>query len=431
MQDKAYRAALLVTSSSAEPISDGGILVSGDKIAASGPWSTTIAPLLTPTTTVTDLGAVTLVPGFFDCHVHVSFDPMRMKMNSSRAELSDAQTKEREARELMERNALRLLDAGVTTARDLASHGMGVMEMKGRIDRGEIMGARLMCANAPITVFGGHCSAMGGEAEGVEGVTKMTQKRLDEGAEVIKVMSTGGFMTAGSHPSEARYSVEELKAIADTAHASGVRVTTHALGGEGIRRAVVAGFDSIEHCSWSTKTGTKFDNEVAQLIVDKGVYVCPTMNTACLAGENYFCPWDHRAAIVANLASLRALNAKIIMGTDNGIGNCPFERYADGLTALADAGYTPRELLAACTDMAAEACGLSEVTGKLLPGFVADVAAVEGNPVESIEAFTKPRFVLARGKEHKLTPIAPLPADHKEKIGELMAMLRKGAGFKD
>lgn len=155
------------------------------------------------------------------------------------------------------------------------------------------------------------------------------------------------------------------------------------------------------------------------------------MNTACLAGEYYFCPWDHRAAIVANLASLRALNAKIIMGTDNGIGNCPFERYADGLTALADAGYTPRELLAACTDVAAEACGLSEVTGKLLPGFAADVVAVEGNPLESIEAFAKPRFVLARGKEHKLTPIPPLPADHKEKIGELMVMLRKGAGFKD
>ncbi|PBK95642.1 hypothetical protein ARMGADRAFT_808675 [Armillaria gallica] len=430
-QNRAYRAALLVISSSADPICDGGILVSDDTIIASGPWSTTIVPLLTPTTKATDLGAVTLVPGFFDCHVHVSFDPMRMKMNSSRAELSDAQTKEREAKELMERNALRLLDAGVTTARDLASHGMGVMEMKGEIDRGEIMGPRLMCANAPITVFGGHCYAMGGEAEGVEGVTKMTQRRLDEGAEIIKVMSTGGFMTAGSHPSQARYSVEELKAIADTAHANGVRVTTHAMGGEGIRRAVVAGFDSIEHCSWSTRTGTEFDEEVAQLIVDKGVYVCPTMNTAFLAGENYFCPWDHRAAIMANLASLRALNAKIIMGTDNGIGNCPFERYADGLTALADAGYTPRELLAACTDVAAEACGLSEVTGKLLPGFAADVVAVEGNPLEGVEAFAKPRFVLARGKEHKLTPIPPLPAEHKEKTRELMAILRKGAGFKD
>lgn len=227
---------------------------------------------------LTDLGAVTLAPGFFDCHVHVSFDPMRMKMNSSRAEPSDTQTKEREAKELMERNALRLLDAGVTTARDLGSHGIGVMELKGQIDRGEVMGPRLMCANTPITVFGGHCNAMGGEAEGVEGVTKMAQRRLDEGAEVIKVMSTGGFMTAGSHPSEARHSVEELKAIADTAHANGVRVTTHAMGAEGIRRAVVAGFDSIEHCSWSTRTGTEFDNGVAQLIVDKGVYVCPSEN---------------------------------------------------------------------------------------------------------------------------------------------------------
>lgn len=153
------------------------------------------------------------------------------------------------------------------------------------------------------------------------------------------------------------------------------------------------------------------------------------MNTACLAGENYFCPWDHRENIVENIAKLRQLGAKVFMGTDNGIGHCPFERYADGLQALTDAGYTLRELVACCTDVAADVCGLSKVTGKLLPGYDADIIAVEGNPLETVEAFSRPKFVMARGREHKLTPIAPLAHDHTEKVMQIMIVLRKGAGL--
>lgn len=110
-------------------------------------------------------------------------------------------------------------------------------------------------------------------------VREQTQKRIAEGADVIKVMTTGGFMTFGSHPSEARYTVEELTAIREEAHAAGLKVTTHAQGTEGIRRAVLAGFDSIEHCSWSEKDGTKFDADIARQIVENDVAVCPTMNT--------------------------------------------------------------------------------------------------------------------------------------------------------
>lgn len=96
---------------------------------------------------------------------------------------------------------------------------------------------------------------------------------------MIKVMTTGGFMTFGSHPSEARYSVEELTAIREEAHAAGLKVTTHAQGVEGIRRAVEAGLDCIEHCAWSVLEGTKFDHDIAKQIVDRDIAVCPTMNT--------------------------------------------------------------------------------------------------------------------------------------------------------
>ena len=89
-------------------------------------------------------------------------------------------------------------------------------------------------------------------------------------------------MTFGTHPSTARYTVEELAAMADEAHKAGIKITTHAQGVEGIRRAVEAGLDSIEHCAWSVQGGTKYDEDVADQIVKKGVYVCPTMNTVSL-----------------------------------------------------------------------------------------------------------------------------------------------------
>jgi cytosine/adenosine deaminase-related metal-dependent hydrolase len=152
------------------------------------------------------------------------------------------------------------------------------------------------------------------------------------------------------------------------------------------------------------------------------------MNTACVE-HNYFCPWDSRQAIVSNLTSLRKAGVNIIVGTDAGIPLCHFERYADGLTVLADAGYTPREIIASATDIAAGVCGLSDETGKLHPGFAADLVAFKGNPLKDIHAFGKPTFVMARGKEHILTPIAPVVESAVTAAIEIMERLRKGAGM--
>lgn len=150
------------------------------------------------------------------------------------------------------------------------------------------------------------------------------------------------------------------------------------------------------------------------------------MNTACVE-HDYFCPWDSREVIVSNLRSLRNTGIKIIVGTDAGIGFCPFERYVDGLTVLADAGYTAREIIAAATTVAAEECGLGKETGKLAPGFAADLAAFAGNPLENINAFGEPRFVMACGREHtEIKPIAPV-GDVSEAKNMILQLLRRGA----
>lgn len=151
------------------------------------------------------------------------------------------------------------------------------------------------------------------------------------------------------------------------------------------------------------------------------------MNTACVE-DHYFCPWDVRTTIIDNCASMRKANIKLVIGTDSGIGLCRFERYADGFTALADAGYSTRELIAAATDVAAELCGLADETGKLEAGLAADLVAFAGNPLEDLKAFFEPRFVMACGREHKLTPIEPI-GDTKEVEALSLKILREGAGL--
>lgn len=151
------------------------------------------------------------------------------------------------------------------------------------------------------------------------------------------------------------------------------------------------------------------------------------MNTACVE-HDYFCPWDTRDAIVTNLSLLRKTGARLMIGTDAGIGFCPFERYADGLTVLLDAGYTPREILTAATVTAAKECKLENETGKLAPGFAADLAAFSGNPTEDIKCIAEPQFVMAMGREHTLTPIAPM-GDVSEAKAMSMKLLRQGAGL--
>jgi imidazolonepropionase-like amidohydrolase len=180
---------------------------------------------------------------------------------------------------LMTKHATKLLDAGVTTARDLGSQGLTAITIRDRISRHEIPGPRIQCANAPLTVPGGHACSMGGECIGVEACRKMVRQHKNEGADLIKVMATGGFMTPGTHVWEARYSQEELNAMADEARECGMPITTHAIGTEGIERAVEAQFNCIEHCSFlSMDRKAKFEPEVAEKMVQNNVSVCPTVS---------------------------------------------------------------------------------------------------------------------------------------------------------
>jgi imidazolonepropionase-like amidohydrolase len=390
MPETVLRADRMLPDADAELIADGALVVRDGTIVAIGRFADLSRE---DGTRVVELGDVTLLPGLVDCHVHLgmsaSAEATGSEMPGSDAELACR----------MVNSARRLLDAGVTTARDLGCRGEVASSVRDAIRDGLVPGPRLLVANAPITVTGGHAWRMGGEADGALEVAREVRIRAKQRSDVVKIMSTGGFMTAGSRPWEARYTVEELRACVEEAHRLGMPVTTHALGVEGIRRVVEAGVDMIEHCGWVTEDGSRFDPEIAATIATKGIAVCPTMNTACLP-DPYFCPWDEREALLANLRGMLAAGVELVAGTDAGIGLVPFESYADGLDVLADAGMSNRAVIAAATDRAAAALGLGSVTGRLAVGLAADVVAVEGDPAEDLAALHRPVHVFTAGEQY-------------------------------
>ncbi|MGW4485667.1 amidohydrolase family protein [Amycolatopsis sp. NPDC004368] len=409
-----YTAARLLTSSSAELIADAAVCVEDGVITYAGPRASA------PVGDSLDLGDVTLMPGLIDCHVHLYLDPEAGSV--SLAGPADPDT----VRDRMVANSRRLLDAGVTTARDLGAPGTLGTEVRDLLPTLPEAAPRILAANAPITVTGGHAESMGGVADGVAEIRARVREHAEAGVDLIKVMTTGGFMTPGSHPSEARYTTAELTALVTEAHAHGLPVTTHALGVEGIEHAVAAGVDCIEHCGWVTRTGTRFDPAIAARIVAAGIAVSPTMSSACTA-EEYTCPWDEHDVVLDNLRRLVALGATVVAGTDAGIPLVAFERYAEGLALLAAAGLTPRGVLASATDVAASVCGLSGVTGRLAPGLSADLIAVDGNPVEDLATLRRPRFVLAAGRRHLPRTTAIGVADDVERA-RVRRTMTEGAG---
>ncbi len=390
----------LLPDADATMIDGGAVLVTDGRIEAIGRRAELASAAEQRGARDVELGDVTLLPGLVDCHVHLAMDA------SASATGSELTAPDAELACRMVNSARRLLDAGVTTARDLGCRGTVAVAVRDAVRDGLVPGPRLRVANAPITVTGGHAWRMGGEADGEPAVVQQVRQHAKEGADLIKIMATGGFMTAGSRPWHARYTVAELRACVEEAHRLGLPVTTHALGVEGIRRVVEAGVDMIEHCGWVTEAGTRFDPEIAGRIAAAGIAVCPTTNTACLA-DPYFCPWDERDALLRNLRAMWEAGVTLVAGTDAGIGLVPFENYADGLDVLADAGMTPREVIAAATHRAAAACGLADVTGRLAVGLAADIVAVPGDPTADLGVLHRPVSVFAAGRQHQ----CPTPAD--------------------
>src|SRR5690242_16866565 len=254
-----------------ETVADGAVVVGNRTVDWAGP--ATALPADYAALPRTDYPDSTILPGQIDSHVHLGLDGGPEPAARMRAETNEQQLI------LMLHSARDLLGVGVTTARDLGGRGYLAVAVRDAIASGLARGPRLVVAASPVTVTGGHCWFMGGEADSEDDLRRLVRTHHKHGVDVIKVMSTGGFMTEGSAPWYAQFSTAQLAVIVEEARRVGKPVAAHAHGIEGIRRAVDAGVTTIEHCSFVTETNERrFNEALAAMIAEKGIYVCPTIN---------------------------------------------------------------------------------------------------------------------------------------------------------
>lgn len=340
---------------------------------------------------IVDLGDATLVPGLIDVHVHLGFDAGEDPVAQMLAD-DDATLLLR-----MRQAAQRALAAGITTVRDLGDRNFLGLALRDWYRSGAEVGPEIVVAGPPVTVTGGHCYFMGGEADGELEVRRGVRLRVKRGADVIKIMATGGHMTAGTNPLVPQFTVAEIAAAVEEAHRLGRKVTAHAHGASGIARAVEARVDGLEHCSFQVDDGIHADQSVIDRIAAQKIAVCPTVGRP--PGRPI--PPAFLARMEARMKVLERMHragCNLVGGTDAGISGVPHDSLPYGVAVLAnEAGLGAAKALRAATAGSAAACGLGERKGRLAAGYDADILAVAGNPLEEIAALRSVAAVFKGG----------------------------------
>jgi imidazolonepropionase-like amidohydrolase len=350
-----------------------------------------------------DLGDVTLLPGLIDSHTHLvgseemtPYDDLRE--TAARAGIEGVA------------NARKTVEAGFTTVRDLGARDFADVALRDAIAKGSVPGPRLLVAVKSLSSTGGHgdLNALPQDvqvlrysavADGPDEIRKKVRENVKYGADWIKVLATGGVMSAGTDPRMADYTEEEIRAAVLAAAAKARDVAVHAHGTEGIKRAVRAGVRSIEHASM-------LDDEAIALIKEKGVFIVPNPQTNAYmiergpaGGYQDYQLRKSREVLGLKMESLRkAIKAGVLVayGTDAGVQ--PHGLNAGQLRMYVEAGMTPLQAIQSATLVAARLLRRETSLGRLAEGYVGDVVAVPGNPLDDVRVIESPVFVMKDGR---------------------------------
>ncbi|MBF6612843.1 MAG: amidohydrolase family protein [Chloroflexi bacterium] len=389
--------ARLIDGTGSNPKEGVTVIIDGERIASVREGQNSPQREDTAGTKVIDLNGRTLLPGLINAHMHIMMDagpdPIATLGRSTLAAV------------MLEgaRRGERMLRAGITTARDLGGFKYGELALRDAFARGDFPGPRLLCAGKLITMTGGHGWTIGLEVDGADEARKAARENLMRGVDCLKLMATGGVLTPGVEPGAAQLTEEEMRAAIDEAHKVGKHTASHAQGTEGIKNAIRAGIDTIEH-------GIFLDDEAIEMMVERGVALVAT-----LAAPYRIVEAGERAGIpkYAVEKSLRVLDAHrqsfewavqagvtVAAGNDGGTPFNPSEDLVTEIRLMSEAGLGNMGAIRAATHGSARAVGLSEETGTLQVGKYADciVLADGADPLADITSLGRIDRVIQRGK---------------------------------
>jgi len=395
------RAAHLFDGVSGRLVDGGTIVVQGGRIQAVGANAQAPAGAR-----IVDLGDATLLPGFIDSHVHLSDEASQ---NWYRDFFDGMQRFPAEQSLYGALYAKRSLEAGFTSVRDVGSEDFIAAGMRNAIEAGIAIGPRMMVSNYGIGSTAGHADqhpfppqlvAPAGPVQGVcngaDECRAAVRYQIKWGADVIKVVPSGGVLSLSDPVDVPQLTQDEMNAIVSEAHAWHRKVAAHSHGDAAAKIAIAAGVDSIEH-------GTFLEDDTLAEMKEKGVYLVPTLFAGAWVGENAdrFPPaiaTKARAAAAQMQATFQRavkIGVPIAFGTDAGVE--PHGLGAREFSLMTKNGMTPAQALMAATAKAADLLGIAADTGTLEAGKAADIVAVPGNPLENIEATERPVFVMKAG----------------------------------
>ena len=397
----------LVDTENGKVLSNYTIVVSGSEIQAVNKGFTNPA---NAEDQVIDLKSKTVMPGLIDMHVHIEGEsnPRRYidRFTKNEADVAFSSLK----------YAKRTLMAGFTTVRDLGGSGVNIA-LRNAINSGEVVGPRIITAGKGIGTTGGHADPTNGMRKELmgdpgpkEGVVnsvadakKAVRQRYKDGADVIKITATGGVLSVAKSGENPQFTLEEVKAICETAKDYGMTVAAHAHGDEGMRRAVLGGVTTIEH-------GTKMSEATMDLMIEKGTYYVPTITAGKEVVKNANIKGYFPDIIVPKALSIGPLiqstfakaykrGVKIAFGTDAGV--FPHGQNGKEFGYMVEAGMPAMESLQSATITNAEVLGMAGELGQLKTGFTADIIATDADPTEDISTMESVSFVMKSGKVYK------------------------------
>ncbi len=405
-QDTYVQCGSLFDSSSGKMLSEKTIVVSGNSIKSieNGFLSGTADDILI------DLKDKYVLPGFIDMHVH-------MEGESSPTRYLDRFTKnDVDVAFQSTVYAKRTLMAGFTTVRDLGGSGVNIA-LKNAINKGVVDGPRIFTAGKAIGTTGGHADPtngmrkeyMGdpGPKEGVvnspEDAKKAVRQRYKNGADVIKITATGGVMSVAKNGQNPQFTLEEIKAIVETAKDYGMLTAAHAHGDEGMQRAIIAGIKTIEH-------GTLMKEPTMDLMIKHDAYLVPTISAGKAAAKMADMPGFLPPVVAKKAREIGPVSQRtfkkayekgvpIAFGTDAGVS--PHGENGKEFRFMNEAGMPIIEALKSATVTNAMLLGMEQELGQLKKGFLADIVAVENNPLEDVGTLENVVFVMKEGKVYK------------------------------